>query len=262
MPSLRELQLRFAAALAGDPAAVAALTAPSPADAGRAQSRLAIYRANGRANYRNALAATYPVVRRLPGAAFFDAAVDAFVADEPPGGGDLNVYGSRFDVFLERYAPAANLPYLPDVARLEWAIDEANRAADAPRVPEAVLAALSLVAPARLPLVRLALDPSCRLVVSRFPVFRIWRANQPDRAGDERISLDEGGDALLVRRDPTGIVTQTLSAGEHAWLDALARRTTFGAAIDAALAADPRFDLGASLQLHVSTGTIAAVLDA
>ena len=162
-----------------------------PASAGRAaaefDARLAIYRANGRANYRNALAATYPVVKRLTGAPFFDAAVDAFVAAHPPVAGDLNIYGERLAGFLERYSPAADLPYLPDVARLEWAIDEANRAADASRAPDAVLAVLSIVAPERLPQVRLALGASCRLVTSAFPILRIWRANQPDRAGDERI---------------------------------------------------------------------------
>ena len=83
MSSLRDLQLRFAAALAGDAAAVAAFCAESSAGEG-ADARFAIYRSNGRANYRNALAATYPVVRRLTGAPFFDAAVDGFVDAHPP----------------------------------------------------------------------------------------------------------------------------------------------------------------------------------
>jgi Putative DNA-binding domain len=260
MPSLRDLQLRFATALAGDPAAVAAFGTGAPGGQS-AEARLAIYRANGRANYRNALAATYPVARRLTGTAFFNAAVDAFVAAHPPVSGDLNVYGERLAGFVESYAPAANLPYLPDVARLEWAIDEANRAADAPRVPDAVLAALSIVAPERLPNVRLALDASCRLVTSAFPILRIWHANQPDRTGDERIALDEGGVALLMRRDPQGVAMELLGAGEHAWLAALARHATFGTAIDAALAAEPSFDLGATLRAHIAAGTIAAVVD-
>jgi len=260
MPSLRDLQLRFAAALAGDADAVAAFDA-DPTAGEIADARIAVYRANGRANYRNALTATYPVVRRLTGAPFFNAAVDAFVAAHPPDSGDLNVYGERLAGFLERYAPAANLPYLPDVARLEWAIDEANRAADAPCVPDAVLAALSIVAPERLPHLRLALDASCRLVASAFPILRIWRANQADRAGDELIALDEGGVALLARRDPQGVAVESLGTGEYAWLAALAHHGTLGAALDAALAADPSFDLGAALRTHVAAGTICAVVD-
>ena len=52
--------------------------------------------------------------------------------------GDLNDYGG--DVrrrSSRRIRPPSELPYLPDVARLEWAIDEANRAADSARRPEA-----------------------------------------------------------------------------------------------------------------------------
>jgi hypothetical protein len=266
MPSLRELQLRFAAALAGDvgmksyPQALA-----EPASAGREfaglEARLAVYRANGRANYRNALAATYPVVKRLTGAAFFNAAVDAFVAAHPPVTGDLNVYGERLAGFLERYPPAASLPYLPDVARLEWAIDESTRAADTPRVPAAVLAALPTVAAERVAGVRLALAASCRLIVSAYPILRIWRANQPDRAGDEPIALDEGGVALLLRRDVNGVAMESLGAGELAWLAALAERATFGEAIDRALAVDAAFDLGAALRAHIAAGAIAAVID-
>ncbi|MET0204364.1 MAG: DNA-binding domain-containing protein [Casimicrobiaceae bacterium] len=266
MPSLRDRQLAFAERLVSPAAAgrdLTILVGPGSAGCAAAQfdTRLAIYRANGRANYRNALAATYPVVKRLTGAPFFDAVVDAFVAAHPPVAGDLNIYGERLAGFLERYSPAADLPYLPDVARLEWAIDEANRAADALRAPDAVLAVLSIIAPERLPQVRLALGGSCRLITSAFPILRIWRANQPDRAGDERISQDEGGIALLVRRDPQGVALESLDAGEQAWIAALAQRATLGAAMDAAFAADPSFDLGATLRAHIAAGTIAAVID-
>jgi len=261
MPTLRDLQLQFAAALAGA-ANDAAIFSVGPASAGRdattTQRRLAIYQGNGRANYRNALTATFPVVARLTGRPFFNAAVDAFVIERPPAGGDLNVYGDTLANFLVTYPPAAGLPYLADVAALEWAIDEANRAAEAARVPDAVLAALSMAPPARLPFARFALDPSCRLVASPYPILRIWRANQPDRPGDERIELDEGGVALLVRRDPPGVALETLAAGEHAWLAALARGEALGPAIDAAIAANAAFDLGATLRRHIGAGTLVA----
>ena len=252
MPSLRELQLRFAAAL----------VAPASTEgAALDDERMAIYRTNGRATYRHALGATFAVVKRLTGAPFFNAAVDTFVAAHPPFSGDLNVYGEHFADFVERYAPAANLPYLADVARLEWAIDEASRAADAPRVPDAALAALAIVPPERVPHVRIALDVSCRLVESAYPILRIWRANQDDRSGDERIDLEEGGILLIVRRDTDGMAIEALRRGEYAWLAALAQAATLHAAIDAALAADPAFDLGAVLRTHIGAGTIAAIFD-
>src|SRR5205823_8106628 len=155
--------------------------------------RIAIYRRTIFANYRQALSASYPVVKRLTGAAFFHAAVGEFVRAHPSRSGDLNVYGASFGDFLATYPAASELPYLPDVARLEWAIDEAHRARDASSDPESVLAAFGVPPPERLPLLRLRLDPSCRLVSSPFPILRIWQTNQPGCGGNDRVMLDEGG---------------------------------------------------------------------
>jgi hypothetical protein len=258
MPSLRELQLEFASALLDEDAAGRAF-----AVAGKlgAAARIAIYRNNLVGNYRNALAATYPVVRRLTGAAFFDAAVDTYVRAQPSRSGDLNVYGDRFGDFLAAYAPAASLPYLPDVARLEWAVDEAGRAADPVRSPDAVLAALAAVLPERLAATRLALAAACRLVASAYPILRIWQVNQPDREEVEPVALDAGGEVLLVRREADGVAILRLGAGEGAWLVALARGAELGAAIDDAAAAAPNFDFATVLHTHLAAGTIAAVVD-
>jgi hypothetical protein len=257
MPSLRELQRQFAATiLAGDGAAPPFATVPAE----RAAERAAVYRRAHFANYRNALGATYPVVRKLVGAPFFRAAVDAFVRAHPSRSGDLNVYGDAFGDFLATYAPAAQLPYLADVARLEWAQDEANRAADATAGPDAVLAALAGLAPERLPNARLALAPSYRLVASPHPVLRIWRANQDDRAGDESVSLDAGPDRLLVRREASGVTIERLDPATHAFLAALAAGSPLGEAIEAALRADAGFDLQSALARRIVDGTIAGVL--
>ena len=107
---------------------------------GKPVGAIAPYRHSIRRNYRNALGATYRVVKRLVGEPFFNAAVDAYVAAHPSGCADLNVYGDRFDRFLADYPPARTLPYLPDVARLEWAIDRVHNAAETFTSPQDVLA--------------------------------------------------------------------------------------------------------------------------
>ena len=142
-------------------------------------------------------------MRELTGAAFFNAAVDAFTREHPSTGGDLNVYGSEFAHFLAEYPHARNLPYLSDVARLEWAIDEASRASDGNTLAQDVLAALARLPSDAVARQTLTLEASCRLVASRFPVMRIWQVHQSD--GDKSVDLDTGPDRLLVRRD-----------GEHA----------------------------------------------
>jgi hypothetical protein len=256
MPSLRELQKGFAdAVFACDGAALPFAIAGS----GDGAERIAIYRRAIFANYRNALVATYPVVRELVGAPFFNAAADNYVRAHPSVSGDLNAYGDAFGDFLASYPHAAGLPYLPDVARLEWSIDEANRAVDSLPNAAAVVAMMSAVAPDRLPSVRLRLAPSCRLVASDFPILRIWQVHQSAGDRDLRVDLDVGGDAVLVGRGIDGISLTRLTPGEYHWLAASAAGQTLGDAIDAAQRVEPAFDFAATLRTHLATGTIAAI---
>jgi hypothetical protein len=257
MRSLHDLQRAFStAAIFGDPAAVAALgIVPGGL---KPAARIDIYRANVLGNYRRALAATFPVVRRLVGAAFFDAASDHFVRGHPSTRGDVNRYGSSFAEFLDAYPPARDLKYLPDVARLEWAIDQANIARDAPALD---LAALGTVPAEMHGELRFLLNPSAHLIASGFPILHIWQANQPDCGADENIDLDEGSETLLVQRRPVavgGIAIERIPVVQHLFLTLLAAGRTLEESAKRCAALAPDFDLAATLQLHVTQQTIVA----
>jgi hypothetical protein len=252
MRSLREVQRAFsAAALFGDTVALADLGivagGPGPA------ARIAVYRNNVLGNYRRALAATYPVVRQLVGGPEFDAAVAAFVRAHPSLHGDVNRYGGEMARFLGAYPAARKLVYLPDIARLEWAIDQANIAADAPPLD---LAKLSAVPVAALGELRFALHPSAQIVKSRYPIFRIWQTNQPGCTGGDSVDRGEGGDVLLVRRAPDGVIIERLRPGEHAFLVALARHKRLDEAEQRGASAEATFDLAEVLQRQVAAQTI------
>ena len=257
MPSLHELQRAFsAAAVFGDTAAVASLGIV--AGGLRPDARIDIYRDNVLGNYRKALAATYPVIKRLVGAPFFDAASDNFVRGCPSTRGDINRYGANFAEFLRAYAPARDLRYLPDVARLEWAVDQANIARDATTFD---LAALANVPPELHGELRFSLHPSAQLIVSTFPILHIWQSNQPATDGDEHIDLDEGGDTLLVLRRPPsvgGIVIERIPPPQHLLLAQLAAGRPLGETANSCAAKFPEFDLAAALQRHVAGNTIVA----
>ena len=155
------------------------------------------------------------------------------------------------------------MPYLPDVARLEWAIDEANRAADSRFAPDAVLGALSSRAAEELSGLRLRIEPSCRLVASEFPLLRIWQVNQPEYGGDLQVDFAAGPDHLRIRRElegTKGVVIERLPAGDFAWLSALSEGATLAEAIERAREADGSFDLQTALQAFIGDGTIAGLL--
>jgi hypothetical protein len=253
MPSLRELQRSLSAAtLSHDPAAVATLPiVRGTLDPGE---RIGIYRNNVLGNYRKVLAATYPVVRRLVGVPFFEAAVNHFVRRYRSTRGDVNHYGDAFAAFLTSYPPAHELAYLPDVARLEWAVDQANIAADAAPLDVAALAAVPLELRAEL---RFVLQPSAQLLASAYPILRIWRVNQPGHTGDDRVDLGEGGDTVIVVRNERGVTIEPVGAGDYALLAALAAGARLDAAAEQASAAEPGFDLAQALRSHVANQVIA-----
>ena len=141
MPTLREVQDAFARGLlTRDPALAASFVVADGAIA--PAERLSIYRNTFIGTLVQALRNTFPAVERLVGAEFFEGAAAIFVAAQPPGGAYLNEYGGAFGDFLAGFAPAASLAYLPDVARLEWALSEVTHAADAPVLDPAALGGL------------------------------------------------------------------------------------------------------------------------
>jgi hypothetical protein len=190
------------------------------------------------------------------GGTFFRHAARAFVGVHPSRSGNLHDFGVDFASFLHAWQPAAALPYLPDVAALEWAIHRAYHEAALPHLAPARLAQVPASEQAGL---RLLLQPSARFVCSPYPVLRIWQANQPGADETQTVSLDEGGIRLLVMQQAPSldVVFLPLDAAEHAWLVALADGEGLGRACAAALDIDPAFDLGAALARHLAAGLFA-----
>lgn len=249
-PSLRELQRAFADGVWNDAPAVLAHIRDGAFSAAR---HLQVYRHNTFANLSDALAADFPVVRRLVGEGFFAYAADGYIRRHPPRSGNLHDFGKEFADFLAAFPAARTLPYLPDVARLECAWQEAYHAADAAPLP---LDALAAVAPAQYGSLAFRLHPSARLLASGYPVLRIWQVNQPDFGGNPTVDLAEGAVRLLVVRRGLDVEIEPLTAGEYAWLAVLAAGRPLAAATETALAASADFDVAKAMQRHVRSATL------
>ncbi|WP_373352898.1 DUF2063 domain-containing protein [Pseudoroseicyclus sp. CXY001] len=163
----------------GFPTALLDPTAPPPpgltdGQGGPAGRRFDVYRNNVAVALREALAAGFPVTQALVGEAFFHAMAGAFARVSPPQSPVMRLYGAAFPEFIAGFPPAATLPYLADVARLEMALRESYHAADAAPVGPDALAAFP---EARLPALRLRFAPATRLVTSAHPIVSIWAAH-------------------------------------------------------------------------------------
>ncbi|HEU5191594.1 MAG TPA: DNA-binding domain-containing protein [Methylomirabilota bacterium] len=255
MLTLAELQRLMAATLlGGDAEAVGVVVAP---DGLSPEARLAIYRHHVRTSLTAVLKDVYPVVCHLVDDRFFGYAADAYLRGEPPAEPRLFVYGAGFADFLAGFPPCHGLPYLPDVARLEWALHAAYHAAmvDAPEAP-ALAAALGALTPDETARVVFTVDPSARYLASPYPVDRIWRANQPGADPEARVELDAGPVHLEVRRVRNEAVLRSLAPAE--WT--LRARLTAGQSLEdagaEALAADARLDLAAALSALFTEGLL------
>jgi hypothetical protein len=224
MPSLLELQREFGDELLG---------------AGGAAG-MAVYRGNAFGNWRGALAGACPVVRRIVGEAFFQALARDYARARPSRSGDLNEYGDAFAQFLGSYAGTRDLPYLPDVARLEWLAHRAYFAAD----------------PARFDLSRpteVRLAPACGLLESDWPVASIWEAHQ-EGGRPELVDLGAGPERALVHRPDWRVQVTSLRRGDFRFIERLQAGETLGAALEAAVSEDPAFVPQLALAAWVQAG--------
>lgn len=215
--------------------------------AGRpAPRRFAVYRNNVAVGLRTALEEGFPVTRAIVGEEFFAAMAQLFLRQHPPASPRLWEYGADLPGFLAGFAPAAHLPYLPDVARLELAIRHSYHAADAAPVPADALA----LPPERLLSARLTLAPSLRLLRSDWPLHAIWQFHhggpQP-QAGAQDVAVFRPG------FDPVPVA---LPKGGADFLLALVGGQTMAQAIDAA---PPDHPLPETLTLLVTHGAIVAL---
>lgn len=89
-----------------------------------AQDGCRVYRSSSRGTRARALRDVYPVCRRLVGDNCFDAMAADCVRHYPSRHADLNQFGSAFvdltEELTRRSAAFSELPWLPDLVRLEW----------------------------------------------------------------------------------------------------------------------------------------------
>ncbi|HEY9097647.1 MAG TPA: DNA-binding domain-containing protein [Thiobacillus sp.] len=217
--------------------------------------RFEIYRASLLANLSHALADTYPVIEKLVGRPFFEAAAQIYLRRHPSRHGDIHAFGGDFASFLEQFEPVQSLPYLPDVARLEWLTHQAFHAADGSVLEIDALASLPRD---QLDAVHLNMHPSLQLMQSEFPVHRIWQANQ-ESAPAVSIDLDEGGVNLAIFRDGMDIALMPLARADYDFLTAL-RETSLAHASDLTLSRHADFDPGQALHLLFSQRLVISLL--
>ncbi len=212
-----------------------------------------VYRNNFWTATEEALSRIYGVVRKLVGDQFFTFMVDHFLRSFPPRHGNVHQLGGDLPAFLHDFSPVSNLPYLSDIARLEWVYHQVFHAAPAKPFNTR---ALTKVAVADIPQLHFKMATTSQLVYSPFPIFQIWRVNQPDYEGDQSVDLDTGGESVLLTRPGLVVELHKLGQCDARFLQSLVTGKNLEKATQDAFKYSNGFNLEAALARYLNSGVL------
>jgi hypothetical protein len=230
-PSLLDTQRAMLRAIAnGETQQFAALVI---GDGIAAEARLAIHRNTAINTLVKTLRLSHPAVHRLVGGEFFEAAAQVFLEQHWPGAALLDAFGADFAGFLVDFEPAASLPYLGDVARLEWAVHRALHARQSLPLDPVRLVDIAQQDCGQL---RFLADPSLGFVGVDWPVDAIWRAviDEDERALAQIDPQPQRLWLLVQRADSVGARVQRVSEAHWRFARHLCAGMCLQEAIDSA----------------------------
>lgn len=85
---------------------------------------LQIHRNNFIMGVTESLSASYQHTLALVGEEFFNAVARQFILQNPPGENNMMTYGDGFSDYLSTLEQLTSLPYVPEMARFEWLLEE------------------------------------------------------------------------------------------------------------------------------------------
>ena len=187
-------------------------------------ARLSVYAGGYITRIRQALAEVYPAVAHVLGEQAFTALAHDYARAHPSRDYNLSFAGRHLPEFLTGWPRTAQLPFLPDLARLEWLVCLAFHAFDEPALKPAALAPMPPETWERL---RLVFQPSVGVVASGWPILDVWAARIRPRE-EIAIELVNRSQRVLVSRQGVEVRCTLLEPAQYNILAALLAGETLG----------------------------------
>jgi hypothetical protein len=253
--SLRKLQLAFKNTLLGDEKI--SLRSHIEQNGLTPKQRIQIYQNNVFLTLTTALKNTYPTIHQILTEPSFLAIANHYIARYPSNFGNISSFGMHFGKFLTNFPAIKSLPYLKEIANLEWAYHEVFHEEE---VEYFVLDKLKTVSAEKYSQIKFNLNPACRLLSGQYTILPIWQYYQqqktppflpPLRAQDARCNPAPEREKILVIRRSLDITFEKLTEGEFALLSAFSKGLVFKQAHTLALKSDMTFNVGNYLRQAV-----------
>lgn len=227
-PSLREFQQWMKSRIR--PSAQAASSADNPLNPQRGipgSTRMQVYAEGYTVRIREALAEVFEAVRQVLGEATFAELAESYATQFPSHDYNLSLAGRHLPEFLNGWPKTAELPFLPDLARLEWLVCVAFHAFDEPALSAQQQAAS--IAPSDWENLQVVFQPSVGAVASSWPILDIWEARSKPRESVD-IPLVDRPQQILVYRHQLQVKCAPIDWAAFQLLESLLQGQTLGQA--------------------------------
>jgi len=189
-----------------------------------AKARWKIYQGSIQALFTRALSETFPVCHALVGDACFNALGAYYQQHHTSTSPDLGDYGINFADCVEKLLLTepnlAGVPYLADMARLEWAWHIAFHSAQAKALDAT---RLSIIDEDMQGDIRFKLSPQIILLMSDYPITKIWAWHQAPTS--DAPSFDNAKTHCIIWRPERDVIIEEVS--EDMWHQLYALKTGY-----------------------------------
>ena len=159
----------------------------------------------------------YAAIRRIVGADAFEALAGRYLGVFPPRSFDLSRAGDRLAAFLEFDRLTVDLPFLPDLARLERTLSTSFVAADG---EPARWKELRLRSPEELLALRFGLLPGVAALRSRWPLDELWACRFEEDDDAVSVALESRPTNVLVFRRDGRVLVEPVGDAEASIVEA------------------------------------------
>jgi hypothetical protein len=176
-----------------------------------AEQRLGIYSGSVHGILTQALGVMFPTCKSLVGDDFFNNMCKIFIDKNPPNTCFFAEYGAQLPEFIKTFEYVKDLPYLYDVARLEW-IRQIIWHEEKPQTSD--FSGLATLSEDEQSNVVFTLSKRMRLIKSDYRIDDLWFAHQPDNEIElENMDINQTI-KLIIKRDKNIIKISTFSENE------------------------------------------------
>lgn len=213
------------------------------------QARLAIYKNNTFQSLISTLAETFPNTEKTVGKDFFSLLGKEFIQSFPPKQPSLIYFGKELPLFIHKHKITEELPYLADLAELEFQRHSAYYAKDEPTL---TLNDYTEVKPDDLASKKVMPQASAALLQSKYAVYDIWNLNQ-NPENTKEINFKTTQFTLTVRVE-TNIYSYSLEEPTWLFLNYLYEQDSIGVSIEKVTDTFPQFNATEAIQVLIQSG--------